>query len=366
MPYDKLAHFCAPHIGSAGEHTLVCSVRQVFERLHGPIRWSEYNLRARTSLTDILTVNLHTSGVIVGGGGLFIIDTNPNKYSGWQWKCPRHYLRLFQKPVILYAIGYNRFRGHPEFGETFVKHVSLCIDKAILVGLRDRGSIGAIRNLLDEERGSKLSLQPCSTLFYMTEKQLEREPMTLAVALALDRETLRFDDYKRLSIERISKALVRLERAGWRIFITRHHPLDKAWEQDIMSRLDQPQLVDLTTCTAEEIARYYQRISMVVGMRGHSQLIPFGQGCRVVSLVSQEKIWWFLDDVGMPELGIEVLDEELEEKLVCLVDEVRGRSDWKERVNKSRLHLWEITLANHEIIANKAKLPFDRKPLHLV
>jgi len=188
--------------------------------------------------------------------------------------------------------------------------------------------------------------------------------MTLAVALALDRETLRFGEHKGPSIERISKALVRLEKAGWRIFITRHHPLDEAWERDIMSRLDHPQLVDLTTRPAEEVARYYQRISMVVGMRGDSQLIPFGQGCRIVSLVSQEKMWWFLNDVSMPELGIEVLDEELEEKLVCLVGEVQRRSDWKEQVNNARLLLWQTTLTNHEVIAHKLNLPFERNPLH--
>lgn len=199
----KLAHFCAPHKGSAGEHMLVAAVKQVFVSLHGSIGWTNYNLRERTKLLDILRINLNTRGAVIGGGGLFIIDTNPNRYSGWQWKCPRYYLHLLRKPLIMYAIGYNRFRGQPEFGETFVRHVSLCLQKSIFVGLRSHGSIRAVSNLVGEELGQKIRFQPCPSIFYRTARSVEREPMTLAVVLALDRVKFRFQEYKQQSITRI-------------------------------------------------------------------------------------------------------------------------------------------------------------------
>ena len=361
----KLAHFITPNIGSAGEHMLLMAVKQTFEALHGPVEWTDYNLRTRTKVRDILKINLSSQGAVIGGGGLFLRDTNPNRYSGWQWKCPRYSLRLLRKPLIMYAIGYNRFRGQPEFDDTFIKHVSLCLEKASFVGLRSHGSIRAVTNLVGEELGQRIRFQPCPSIFYKTTQRMEREPMTLAVVLALDREKFRFQEYKQQSIERICMALVRLEEMGWRILITRHHPLDESWEQEAMYRLQRPELVDLRFASADEIAQYYQRISLVVGMRGHGQLIPFGQGCRIISLISQEKMWWFLEDIGMPELGIEVLDDDLEEKLVGLVQTLCSRSNWEEQLVETRRRLWEITLGNHEIIATALGIPFERKPANI-
>ena len=98
-----------------------------------------------------------------------------------------------------------------------------------------------------------------------------------------------------------------------------------------------------------------------MGMRGHSQLIPFGQGCRIVALISQEKQKWFLEDIGIPKLGIEVLDDDLEDKLVSLVQECRDRSTLREQLIEARRHLWEITLENHEIISAALNIPFSRK-----
>ena len=132
-----------------------------------------------------------------------------------------------------------------------------------------------------------------------------------------------------------------------------------------MHFLKQPEIVDLSYRTAEEIAQYYQRVSLAIGMRGHSQAIPFGQGCRIISLISHDKLAWFLEDIGMPELGIEVLEEDLEEKLISLVEKYETSSNLYDQLIEARRRLWEITLENHEIISTELHIPFKRKPVSI-
>ena len=360
-----IGHFCLANQSNAGDNFLFAAVKQVFETLHGPIRWIDYDLRSVTRIDQILRINISADAALVGGGGLFLADTNPNRYSGWQWKCPRYCVQLIRKPLVMYAIGYNRFPGQPEFGETFIKHVSLCLEKASFVGLRNHGSIRAVTNLVGDELGQRIRFQPCPSIFFRANTMVEREPMTLAINLAFDREKLRFKEHKRQIIEGICRSLARLEDSGWRILIVHHMPTDREWDKNAKQYLRRPEVVDLSFASAEQTARFYQRVSLAIGMRGHSQLIPFGQGCRIISLISHDKLAWFLDDIGMPELGIEVLDNDLEGKIVSLVERYNTGFDLYDRLSEAYHHLWEITVGNHEIISTALGIPFERKPANI-
>ena len=65
----------------------------------------------------------------------------------------------------------------------------------------------------------------------------------------------------------------------------------------------------------EEFLNYYVQPELMIAMRGHAQMIPFGCKTPVISLISHDKLKWFLEDIEHPEWGIEVLDNEFEEKL---------------------------------------------------
>ena len=134
----KIAYFSCPPSGNAGDTVITAATKQIFERFHGPIRWVEMDFRKKTSLLDVLTCR-RSDAVLIGGGGLFLKDTNPNKISGWQWKIPIWKLKLLKKPLIMYALGYNRFRGQEDFDDIFYKHIDACLETAEFVGLRDVG-----------------------------------------------------------------------------------------------------------------------------------------------------------------------------------------------------------------------------------
>ena len=44
------------------------------------------------------------------------------------------------------------------------------------------------------------------------------------------------------------------------------------------NELKEIKIIDLSKSSYEEIVYYYSKIDLAIGMRGHSQMIPFGLG----------------------------------------------------------------------------------------
>ena len=52
-------------------------------------------------------------------------------------------------------------------------------------------------------------------------------------------------------------------------------------------------------------------------MRGHSQMIPFGLRKNILSIVSHDKLKWFLEDIDHPEWGVDVRENDFKNKFIC-------------------------------------------------
>src|SRR5690606_39233188 len=80
---NKLIHIAAFTYGNAGDAVLPTAVRDSIEQ-DNAYNWQ--GVHAHTVVTDDLITSFNrTKGIIIGGGGLFLKDTNPNNLSGWQW-----------------------------------------------------------------------------------------------------------------------------------------------------------------------------------------------------------------------------------------------------------------------------------------
>lgn len=86
-------------------------------------------------------------------------------------------------------------------------------------------------------------------------------------------------------------------------------------------------------------------------------MIPFGCGTPILSIISHDKMQWFLNDISKPEWGVDVNDPEFEAKLmeksIRLYDESQtGMREIAEQQEK----LWQITGNNmsriNELIKN--------------
>ena len=57
-------------------------------------------------------------------------------------------------------------------------------------------------------------------------------------------------------------------------------------------------------------------------MRGHAQMIPFGLRRPIISIISHDKMRFFLKDINCLEWGIDVKSHNFEKKLDMLISNV--------------------------------------------
>ena len=147
--------------GNAGDNLLVPALQTSITNLRH-INFINKNCRRRLNDDDIYLFN-NSKGVIIGGGGLFLKDTNPNKISGWQVPISIEQINRIKVPISLVGVGYNRFRNQEDFDNCFYDNITALISKCTFAGIRNKGSIEALKQYLPKELHGKLKFHPCAT-----------------------------------------------------------------------------------------------------------------------------------------------------------------------------------------------------------
>lgn len=360
--HEQLAHvaFYMEQQGNAGDKLLPESVRLAFGTdgdsdgdAHGgtgPRRWHSIHAHRLFDEAALERVNARR-GLVIGGGGLFIPDTAPNGNSAWQWNVPDALLKRIDVPVMVYAVGFNAFDGQSYRAGRFSTALRALVERASFFGLRNHGSIEKVRALLPAELRDKVRFQPCPTT--VTRRLVEgwTDPLhrenTVLVNAAYDRAGLRFGhDYGHFLAE-MAKA-VRALGAHAEVKCVAHSLDDERIAFDLRREhgVSLP-VIPMYDFDNDAIRDTYARTKLVIGMRGHAGMIPFGCGTPIISLISHPKMAYFLSDIDRPEWGISVHDKNLgsvltERALGLLGDHAAAVAD----VHGRQQELWKVTEAN--------------------
>ncbi|GAA2937412.1 glycosyltransferase [Kitasatospora cinereorecta] len=353
-PGDQLAHvaFYMEQQGNAGDKLLPESVRLAFDQDTGPARWHSVHAHRLFDEAALERVNARR-GLVIGGGGLFIPDTAPNGNSGWQWNVPDALLDRIDVPVMVYAVGFNAFDGqaYGRSRDRFLSSLRKLVERSAFFGLRNHGSIEKVRDLLPADLRDKVRFQPCPTT--VTRQTVagwtdpaEREN-TILVNAAYDRAGLRFGhDYGHFLGE--MAAAVKGLGAYAEVKCVAHSLDDERIAFDLRREhgISLP-VIPMYDFDNAAILDTYARTKLVIGMRGHAGMIPFGCGTPIISLISHPKMAYFLADIERPEWGISVHDRHLGARLVeraagLLSDHAATVAD----VHGRQQELWKITEAN--------------------
>jgi lipopolysaccharide biosynthesis glycosyltransferase/polysaccharide pyruvyl transferase WcaK-like protein len=322
--------FYADVEGNFGDKVLPQAVRLSLERQWGSTRWSSIHAHQLFDAERASWANANLDALVIGGGGLFLPDTAPNANSGWQWNVTKEALEVLTIPIVIYTVGFNVFRGQQVHGELFFDSIRHLLAKSAFVGLRNHGSISAVSSLAPQGAVAA-TFAPCATTVYGL-----LEPGADAVAsgapliylnAAFDREDSRFGGAYQEFLSRLADA-VREWRKVSEVRCLAHTVADERIAMDLMREHGVSIMVDAVyrDSVPEGLAKI-SRASVVVGMRGHAGMIPFGLGVPIVSLVSHPKMQYFLDDIAHPEWGVDVTDPALTERLVELVLDMVDRPD---------------------------------------
>lgn len=351
----NMVHIAADTTANAGDYILVRSLKRLVEHeINQNIHWSNVDVRATVTESFIEACN-RSQGVIIGGGGFFLKDTNPNDISGWQWPCSLEDMDKIEAPIYVLGVGYNRFRGQEEFDPCFTESINKFVEKSKIFGLRNYGSIRAVRNYLRDDLKDKVVYHPCATtvlskLYELPECKSVQHPF-IALNCAFDRAQMRYGDKMDAVMIQIAHVCKKLSE-NYKIKCYIHCPPDEL----VCPYLEQENVsfekVYLNKeMTENEYLRYFTEPELVLAIRGHAQMIPFGCKTPTVSMISHDKLAWFLEDIGHPEWGVEVLDNDFEEKLLYISEYMlENREQICNEIEDAQERLWKIMVENLKTI----------------
>jgi polysaccharide pyruvyl transferase WcaK-like protein len=348
----KIVHVSAFSYGNAGDILLPIVLRDLWHSILPDIHWITQPVYPVVDESILSTINV-SQGVVIGGGGLFLKDTNPNTVSGWQWPCSVEMLDKIRVPVVLFAVGYNRFRGQDDFAQVFAENIRAFAEKSVYIGLRNHGSLNSLKTYIPENLHHKLVFQPCMTTFlnqlYPDVADYKAKEDFFVLNSAFDRAHLRFGQ----NIGQILGDIAFVCKE-----ISKHLPLkfyshmqsDQAILPFLQAYGIKYELVDLQAVHPRQIVIEYARPKLVLGMRGHAQMIPFGCNTPILSIISHNKMQWFLDDIEQPLWGADVLSDDFRQELlaraISILDNFESTMEFISKKNK---HLYNISLYNTKI-----------------
>ncbi|PWI17638.1 polysaccharide pyruvyl transferase [Streptomyces sp. Act143] len=349
---DQLAHvaFYMDRQGNAGDKLLPETVRLAFGPDTTSRRWHSVHAHRLFDEAALERVNARR-GLVIGGGGLFIPDTMPNGNSAWQWNVPDALLNRIDVPIAVFAVGFNAFDGQSYRAHRFRESLLQLVERSAFFGLRNHGSIEKVRAMLPSHLHDKVRFQPCPTtvmrqLVAGWQDPAERDD-TILINAAYDRAGLRFGHDYAYFLAQMAQAVRDLAALG-EVKCVAHSLDDEKIAFDLRREhgISMP-VIPMYDFENDEIRDLYARTKLVIGMRGHAGMIPFGVGTPIISLISHPKMAYFLRDIERPEWGVSVHDRHLAAHLVerakdLLADHAKTVAD----VHGRQQELWKVTEAN--------------------
>ena len=347
--FAHVTYCVAPNIGDT---VLSQCVRRTFESRIRVADWRIFPVVKEVNSNTIIEIN-KCGALVIGGGGLFLPDTNSNSISGWQWAISKEQLDQIHRPIYVYSVGYNYFKGQ-EPGDIFVDSLHYLVKKSTFFGLRNMGSVEVIRRLLPDGLSSKIVFQPCTTTLirklFKHEMPKKKETGSIAINMAFDRLDLRYGKSVDLILKQVAKAIRIIETKGYKIFYVCH-----CWDDDkflpyLREKNIKYVLVDLSRQFPMEAYLFYNKMDVVLGMRGHAQMIPFGLNCEIISLGTHDKMKWFLDDIKANDWYVDLSESinTISDRIINTFERIHeDERDYTEnRLIQAQENLWRITQKN--------------------
>lgn len=358
-----VSHYFA---GNAGDTVLSKCVRMCFNKFFKVKGWNMIFTYDRVSRRMIDGIN-STDMLIIGGGGFFVRKTREAearmdgyKTSGWQWGLSKERMTRVNTPIVIFSCGYAYFRGSQET-ELFRENVTELARRSVFFGLRNHGSIHAIQRILPEGLRSKITFQPCTTTIirqlygeYLPERR-EKSGKCVALNMAVDQPDKRYGKNKEAILQQTARAVKRIEDKGYKIFYTCHCEHDAFMLPYLTSENVHFEVRDFSyEIPPDAFIDFYGNMDIVIGMRAHSQMIPFGVNTEILTLGTSDQMLWFLEDIDASDWYVEMSSDP-----AGLCDKILDRFEYiheqnpgvtRERLITQQKKLWDITQSNMEFL----------------
>lgn len=262
--------------------------------------------------------------LLIGGGGLVFHRPEDRSVSGWQWNIAREDLARIRVPIVVYGIGYNRFPfDRNSDSRRLAQHLREVQDRAAFFSVRNTGSRSALSSL--GLSPGRIRVVSDAAIFapwnvWNERDQVDGSGPLIGWNFSGDRPRHRYPephlDREAGCVEAIGEALHKLcEDHGARVLMIPHlQTIDERYDEHIAHVVGREYVYRLPELTpeiypprADSTRRFvgaYASCDLVIGMRGHSCMIPFGRETRFVALSTHPKTDFFLQDMGLQNLAV--------------------------------------------------------------
>ncbi len=353
----RLFHFDIKTYGNYGDTLLFETVKETFNGFRGGECFEIYDsrpLRDPVGPSLVNYINDNFDAVVVGGGGLFLRDTNANRRSGWQWNISMEQLRRLKTPLVIYSVGNNRFIDQAEFAPPFAEHVNLTMEKSVFFGLRNTGSVETIQRYIAEGNRDRVEYQPCTTtissyLFPDLAKAEVDPARRLGVQMIVGKRQAAAGFQAEAIYRDVLGVVQRLQGEGWLVDSVPHARADLHFVE--LAAGEQVQMREVKLFNERDVlykgVEYFADLPYILGTRGHAQMVPFGMGSIPVSLLVHHKIGYFARDIGHPEWAVDPRKDGFADRLYAVLREVEERrTELRAELAEVRQRFYQVTLDN--------------------
>ena len=324
----KVAHLyaCVGHHNS-GDYMLGLATKRYFRNTIGKghdVKFTNYDCRNPSLYTGAELKKLNTfDAILIGGGGLILPDSAPNKISCWQWVISVENMQKLIPPLHVVSVGYNLFYGQTMEMTSrknsqadssripiFKQNITCLINKATSFSIRHKGDIESLLKIIGDEYREKIKFQPCPCIDYVKDVwkpnfQTEHKKY-IAFEIKDDREWRRYHKIKKGPY--YAKLLIMVKKLldEKKDVCYLSHDGSVNFYNFLRSQGVNIPILKCNTLNEKDILDQYSKVHTMFCSAGHSQMFCYGLGIRTISLISHPKLQYFCED--FPELLGDAID----------------------------------------------------------
>jgi len=297
---------------NSGDFFLGPATKWKFEKIiDSKVDWETLDIRQSFSKGTINYINSFDY-LIVGGGGLILPDSNPNEVSCWQWAISKELLELITAKIYVMAIGYNLFfeqdmsMPHREIEDSiprrktiFKSNIETLIRKSHYFSMRHKGDIIQLRKIVDTEYHSKIEFIFCPVIDYVKNKYLLsfNSGDYYTFEIKDDRPNRRYKGTSKEEFYSKLKQFIEYLISENKPVAIMSHDGSRSFYDYLKSKSINIPLLDNTTADEIKIITNYSKVKKLYCMAGHSQMTGHALGIDMFSLISHNKLKYFLEDI---------------------------------------------------------------------
>ncbi|MDX6153984.1 polysaccharide pyruvyl transferase family protein [Marinococcus sp. PL1-022] len=386
-PFHVL-HIASFH-GNIGDNANHKGFRKMFEYYYpGEVQFEEiemrdfyrsWNLRSFESDEFINTCNEYDL-VVVGGGNFFELKWDYS-VTGTTINISNSALEKIETPILFNSLGCDIAKGaSQEAIDKFKRFLDYSLSSSrIYISLRNDGSYKTIDKLYGKEYAEKINIVPDGAFFAEFNTEINTENLwgqkLIGINVVSDMSEVRFNTSleNTISYEEYMSGLGKVlndflsNNKEYNILLFPHIYSDLKAIYDLMTYIDDKHLrfriktAPLLTGEGAEdyIFSLYQKCTIILGMRFHSNVCAISQNIPTIALSSYKKIDDLYEELGITDRVVKVNEKNFQSKLIDkLAQTLNDPLDVKkvyEKVNKKNCFVGSAFYKNlvNEISRNR-------------